>query len=441
MLRCDMMVTKRGKGGNGLVKRSKRLWDDDRTELLDQAELWVEKGKGGRNYYIAWLIDSDVDTCPLCGSSVIKVHDLFSKTYIDLIYMDGQKRVISLEYKFYKWRCLNEKCRHVFAHDIQFATKYDNVTHRLENEIARLVIEGLSYSEISDKFDGPITRQAVGQIFNRWVKTRDEQRRLPHPPQHLAVMSGKTDRDRYTVFLNLDNGINISEILYGVDSADIAATLRNLSGEKVQTVLSDCDPIIAAAVKDHCPNAIHIIPVDYWFSMVAADFAAMAHERIKWCSVYNKDELIMMPEAEMGLRSSDLKRLLEMRPSIARAHADFNRLRSIISRRDEFWVYDELVEWIDAVDDDFRQEMSATEYQLQHYRQEFEAHMNHRDAVPDGLYRLTSRLEEILKKKRTFSTEVLKAKVLYSRDTDLQDWQGVPIVDVITALEKIDSEE
>ena len=167
-----------------------RPWDPDRTALLDQSELWVEKGKGGQNYFRAWLVESDVEVCPLCGSDVIKVQDLFSKTYNDIITDGEKKRVISLEYRFYKWRCLNEKCRHIFARDIGFATKYDNVSHRLEDEIARLVIEGRSYGEICDQLDGPITRQAIGQIFNRWVRSRDDQRRILRPPQHLAVLSG-----------------------------------------------------------------------------------------------------------------------------------------------------------------------------------------------------------------------------------------------------------
>lgn len=234
-------------------RRAKRQWDDDRTELLNQPELWVQKGKGGQHYFRAWLVESDVESCPLCGSDVIKVQDLFSKTYTDLVSDGNQKRVISLEYRFYKWRCLNYKCRHIFARDIGFATKYDNVTHRLEDEIARLVIEGRSYGEICDQLDGPITRQAIGQIFNRWVRSRDDQRRILHPPQNLAVLSGRTDRERYTIFLNLDDGIRIFDVLYGVDSADIAAVLRKLDVTAVQTVLSDCDPIIAATVKDYFP--------------------------------------------------------------------------------------------------------------------------------------------------------------------------------------------
>ena len=141
------------------------------------------------------------------------------------------------------------------------------------------------------------------------------------------------------------------------------------------------------------------------------------------------------------MRQSDLKKILTMRPEMEEPYSDFNHLREMINRRDELWVYDELVEWIETVDDDFWEELSVTEYQLQYYRQDIEAHMHHRDAVPDRLYRLTTRLEEILKKKRTFSTEVLKARVLYSQDANLDDWRGIPIEDVITTLEGNNSEE
>ena len=252
-------------------RRTKRQWDDDRTDLLDQPELWVEKAKSGKNYFRAWLVESEVESCPLCGSDVIKVQDLFSKTYADLVSDGIQKRVISLEYRFYKWSCLNDKCRHIFARETGFATKYDNVTHRLEDEIARRVIEGWSYGEICEQLDGSITRQAIGQIFNRWVKSRDDQRRILHPPQSLAILSGRTDRECYTIFLNLDDGIRIFDVLYGVDSADIAAVLRKLDTTKVQTVLSDCNPIIVATVKDYFPDAVHIIPVDFWFKLVEDD--------------------------------------------------------------------------------------------------------------------------------------------------------------------------
>lgn len=416
-------------------KRRRRQWDITRTDLLGLSELSVESGRGSSHYFCVWNNDLDDDPCPLCGNSVIKMQDLFTKSYTDLVVDGENKYAVTLEYNFYKWRCLNEGCRHIFAKEIRFATKYDNVTHRLENEVARLVVDGRSYGEICDQLDGPITRQAVGQIFNRWVRTRDEKRKMIQPLQ-LAVLSGKTDKDRYTVFLNLDDGIKVIDILYGVDSAAIAAVLRSLNGLQVKTVITDCDPIIAATVKDCCPNALHIIPVDYWLKLASDDFKALAHKKLKWCTVYDKEKLIMMQEAELGLRGNDLKRLLAIRPAIAKPHVDFNRLRGMVANRDELWVYDELVDWMETVDEEFREEMVATEIQLGLYREEIEAHMHHRDAVPEQLYLLATRLEKLLKKQRTFSTEVLKARVLYSIETDLNNWIGIPIEDVLEFLDK-----
>ena len=153
-------------------RRIRRRWDLDREELLGQPELSVERGKGGPDYFYGWNLDPDVDACPLCGGKVIKMQDLFSKTYKDIINEDGKKRVISLEYGFHKWRCLNDRCRHIFAKEIDFASKYDNVTYRLEEEIASRVMQGHTYGEIFNQLQGSISRQAVGQIFNRWVRKK-----------------------------------------------------------------------------------------------------------------------------------------------------------------------------------------------------------------------------------------------------------------------------
>ena len=61
-------------------KKIRRSWDVERTELLDQPELSVESGKGRPDYFYGWNFDPDIEACPLCGSQVIKMHDLFSKT-------------------------------------------------------------------------------------------------------------------------------------------------------------------------------------------------------------------------------------------------------------------------------------------------------------------------------------------------------------------------
>ena len=117
-----------------MAKHIFRREDEERTELLGHDELFVQKGKGSDTYYNAWLHDSEIECCPRCGSDAVKTQDLFSKTYLDLV-SDGQrKKVIQLEYEFYKYRCLDKDCRHVFSKPVGFASKRDNVTFRLENE-------------------------------------------------------------------------------------------------------------------------------------------------------------------------------------------------------------------------------------------------------------------------------------------------------------------
>lgn len=420
-----------------MARRIVRKWDEKRTSRLGQAELFVERGKGGENYYCAWLQEPEIDECPLCSGDVIKVQDLFSKSYRELLVDENSESVVTLEYDFYKFRCLNENCRHIFAKEITFASKYDNVTYRLENYIAKLVMEGFSYGEISSRFQNSISRQAVGQIFNRWVRKKEDTRTIQQSTKCIALLSGKTDRDYYTIILNLDDGIRILDILYGVNSPDLVAVIGRISPRGPQTVLSDFNPIISDVIKDNLSGATYIVPVDFWFKLVTDDFSEYAHEILKWSTVYDKDSLILKSEAELGYRISDQKRLLESRPKIVPSYNKYNELRNIISRRDETWVYDELTDWASDLEPDFKELLSATLLQLQIYHAELEAHVQYKEKVPDRLFALTQRLEELISSMRTFSDEVLKARVLYSTDVDLHDWRGVPIEDAIVALENM----
>ena len=415
-------------------KRIRRRWDLDRAELLGQPELSVERGKGGPDYFYGWNLDPDVDACPLCGGKVIKIQDLFSKTYKDIINEDGKKRVVSLEYGFHKWRCLNDQCRHIFAKEIEFASKYDNVTYRLEEEIASRVMQGHTYGEIFNQLQGSISRQAVGQIFNRWVRKREELRRLQSTPSRLAIVSAATQKDRCVLFLNLDDGIRVFDVLYGINSADIAAVIRKLDSAKVKTILTDCEEIIVAAAKDFFPGAIHIIPVEFWFKLVTADFSAYAHEMLKWCAVRGKDEKIMIPKELLGPMVADLEEIFAARPAIQQPYEDYNMLREIISNRDELWVYDELMEWCTSVGSEFADWLSVTIMQLEHYRQEIENHVHYREEVPEPLSRQIDMLEIALESERFFSTEAIKAKLLYGVQTDLEHWTGIPFGDVLRFL-------
>lgn len=420
-----------------MARQSTRNWDLDRTALLDLDELFVIKGQGDNSNYFGWLQEQEVDCCPICGGGALKVQDLFPKTYYDIIDDHGNKRIITLIFQFYKYRCLNPACRHIFAKDIRFASQNDNVTYRLQDEIARSVINGSSYSEISAQFSDAITRQAVGQIFNRWVRNKEECRKIKTSPAVLVVVSGRTDRDLYTLFLNLDNGIYVFDAIYGVSSLEITGKLRQYGLNNIETIVSDCNPTIVDTINDNLPNATYIIPVQYWFKLVTDDFAEYAHEKLRWSTVRNKTQIIMQPESELGLRVSNRNRLLETRPEVKQPYYDYNELRDLISSRERPWTVNDLDTWTSHVDPDFRSNLEATILRLNTYKDLIYQHELHPDLIPDRLFALTDRMEELISEARTFSDAQLKARLLYSVPAELDDWRGIPIENVISALEEM----
>ena len=433
VVRCKK--DRRKKAGAIMPRRVKRDWDEDRTALLGQEELFVQKGCGSEQYFFVWHQEPEVECCPRCKGTAIKTQDLFSKTYLDLLQSESSKQPVTLQYEFYKYRCLN--CGHVFARSIHFATQNDFVTYRFEDEVAHEVIAGYSYEEISNRLQNVVSRQAVGQIFNRWVHKKEELRQIQSSPTKLAIVSGKLDRDFYTLILNLDDGIRVYDALYGISAAEIAAAIMKIGTEHIQLILSDCDPVISTAIQDRLPGVDYVIPVDYWFGLVSEDFKSFAHDILKWSHVRRKEEIIIMPPGSLGYDELNLKTLLKTRPQIQKPYDDYNHLRNILSRRDELWIFEELLDWADSLDDDFKEALSATIIQLKVYQKQIEAQLQHWDDVPENLFRLTSKLEELMSRQkfRTFSEEILKARLLYSVETNLQDWRGVPIDDVIRALE------
>ena len=106
----------------------------------------------------------------------------------------------------------------------------------------------------------------------------------------------------------------------------------------------------------------------------------------------------------------------------------------MIDRRGELWVYEELLEWSESACEDLRACMQPSLYLLEVYRDQIEAQTQHRDAVPARLTDYTDQLEGLLLQAKTFSADILKARTLYSVHTDLRDWRGIPIEDVIHAL-------
>ena len=97
-------------------------------------------------------------------------------------------------------------------------------------------------------------------------------------------------------------------------------------------------------------------------------------------------------------------------------------------------MYGELLEWCASGGNEFADWLSVTIMRLQLYRQEIENHVHYREEVPEPLSRQIDMLEIALESERFFSTEAIKAKLLYGVQTDLEHWTGIPFGDVLRFL-------
>ena len=205
--------------------------------------------------------------------------------------------------------------------------------------------------------------------------------------------------------------------------------------------MSDCSPVINDAIFDFLPRAQHIIPVELWLRSAIEEYRSFAYKTIKWSTVPRKEELIMIPRSRIIYKDEyDLNRLLNARPAVVPAYEDYSRLLTLIERRGELWVFEELQEWAEASCDDIKDCMGSSLYLLQEFGDEIKEQTQNRDAVPERLSAYVSELEYVLSKAKIFSEDMLKARVLYAVDTDLKDWRGIPIEKVIAALKDMNIE-
>ncbi len=418
-----------------MAKTKNRQIDNERTTLLDIKGLSVQMGKGGKNVFYAWNTDEHPESCPSCGGTSYKVQNRFQKTYIDFLTENGIERPITLVYSFYKYKCLSPECRHIFSREIGFASGNYNVTDRMRDRVIELVLSGFPYEQVSLHFSTAISAQAVGQIFNRWVSDHESHRVVRQTPSVLGVVSGVIKNNSYTLYLDLDRETRVLDVQLGVSDTNIRGALRNLGADRVDYLITDCNETINYVVEDTLPSKIHIIPVAYWFALLTSDYKAFAKKVLQKRQEPHKVEKFLN-DSQDPIRD----KLLRLRPRLNDPYQDYIRLNNLLRRRDEFWVYSELIEWEGSISEDMLSSAELSLMQLQQYQKQIANENFHREVVPERLFQLTSDIETQLKKLRTFSDAQLKARLLYSVPAELDDWRGIPIEAVISALEEMNNQ-
>ena len=148
----------------------KREIDGARTSELNLPELLVLAHTGNQDHFYC-VPARELVCCSKCGSLRIRNQGKMHRDYIDVIRRNRSAAVIVVTVEFQKNKCLSPGCGRVFYPSFSFASPYSRTTHRLENAVVRMVLKGgYSYSWISDKLDGKLSKQVVYQVFHRRIK-------------------------------------------------------------------------------------------------------------------------------------------------------------------------------------------------------------------------------------------------------------------------------
>ena len=139
--------------------------DNQRTKLLDLPGYKVLKRGDDPRIFFVDDTEPIEKFCPVCMSENLRNQGSRERMYIDLL-KSPEFPFIYIVYSLRKFKC--RCCGKVFFIQPTFAEPYSRLTNRLVDAIVRGVLSGgFSYEYVSQELCGEISRQVVGQIFNR----------------------------------------------------------------------------------------------------------------------------------------------------------------------------------------------------------------------------------------------------------------------------------
>lgn len=405
---------------------------------------------GGDAYNIfAMNPDTTVPKCERCGGSV-ENHGKFKREYVDVINQeDGSVRIISLNYLFYKYRCLSEDCHTVFQKNNNFAKVNAHVTNRMEDYIVYLATY-MSYADVSNKVLSSVTKQAVGQIVKRWTINKDEERGTFYTPQILGLVSFILDSKSYILAVDAgDKDIRIIDVLPAVSTNYIITLLIRMKVSKIEYVLTDCEPVIVDTIRDQLPNAEVLVDTDALFNVALEEFNDII--RTDAAHVANVDKkLLKRNPAEFITGKEDaheryevgrIREITNSKPRLSDAYDHINMLRLILSRD---WDATEIFDWNRKVPDSCKDKFVITTANIDAYWNELLRYYMRRNEISGELYDRLLALNERVKKFKFYSDEILRGRILYiplinktEEQTREEEWRGVPLNTVIKTMDSL----
>ncbi len=422
--------------------RKLKTYEKELDEKLDIEKL-VATGSEGNSIY-AMNPDTSVPDCPICHQRM-KNHGKFERIYIDVMSGDdGKPRYIDLHYLFYKYRCLNEDCElTLYQKPIEFANDNANVTKRMEDQIVRYA-SYLSYAQVENKILSSVTKQAVGQIISRWVANKDDERGNSfYSPRTLGLLSFSWDNGKYSYILAIDAGhtdLYIFDVIRSIDTDSITVLLNKMDKSKIKYVVTDCNYTVVSAARDQLPDSEILVDTDVLFDSTVDGFKEILRKDAMHTPVRDKELLLTNPseiDKEEGLR---IKRITEQKPKVSNGYDHLNRLRSMLSNA---WDVTDIREWANQIPLDCQSEfLMPSEYIDEYWAELINFYQRRREVTP-ALYQKLKTLDEKLRKFRSCTDDVFRAKILYlcMIGKDMKNangnWRGVPYANVMKMLDSL----
>lgn len=436
------------------------------TDLLDIEDvIAVYHEDADDDHIYALLDDREIPICQKCGNRMCN-HDLKEKVFLDVIENEkGRHRFIELHYIFTRYRCTTEDCHNVVTKPIQFADLKAHTTYRAEAYIVNLAmtysyrkIEKMvawnisddweeSYSdEILDSKDKKITAQGIAEVVKRWVAHKDAER-IFVTPQVLGLRTCDSGIGKYIIAYNAakleeveESDVYVIEVMKDVSVRSLEDFFTMLDVDRIEYVLLDFNETVVDVVRQNLPNATILICPDTILENLIDDFRYYLNTSMKQMSIELKDALLGDPGLIGPEMDVEMEKKFEKYADLSNAYHFVERLWNLIMNETSV---DDLQSWNTEMSIACKEQFSLTAEYVETYWNEIYNFYMRREVVEGEVYEKLKRLDEAMSIFKNFSSDILRAKILYlgtTRDKRAK-WLGRRYGEIMDGIEKSPKEQ
>lgn len=436
------------------------------TEMLDIEDvIALDHPKADDDNIYATLDDFEFPVCKYCKKNM-RNHDIKEKEFLDVIEdNEGKHYFIKLHYLASRYRCVTPGCRNVVTKEIRFADLKARTTYRAEAYIVNLAmtysyrnIEKMIAWNVSDDWeerycdevlldkDRKITAQGIGAVIKRWVANKDAERQFI-TPEVLGLRTCDSGIANYIIAYNaakLDNfdksDVCVIEVLKEVSIRVVDEFLDTLCKEQIKFVHVDFNETLINEIRQQLPNAVVMISTDVILESIIKDFSDYLRVHMKQMSHELKEAMLGDPGLITAVQDTRLNEKFEQYAELNNAYHFVERLWDLILNENPS---DDLQAWNTEMEIVCKEQFEYTAEYVETYWNEIFNYYSRREVLEGEAYEKLKRLDEAMRVFKNFSTDILRAKILYlgtTRDEPSQ-WDGIEVESIIEKIKQCPTEQ